>query len=114
MSRVELVYRRILSLIDILGPYVRIMRILVTFIAPIVLMVMYVIHKSYRTKQIQKMIRNFKSDKAFIYPYGSALASMIGGTEYARQQTNGIMELTQLNDMFWIRLTQVIATVIGY
>jgi hypothetical protein len=28
--------------------------------------------------------------------------------------TSGIMELAQLNDMFWVRLTQVIATVIGY
>ena len=70
MSRLELIYRRLLGLIDILGPYVRIMRILVTFIAPIALMIMYLLHKSYRTKQIQKMIRNFKSDKAFIYPYG--------------------------------------------
>jgi hypothetical protein len=24
------------------------------------------------------------------------------------------MELAQLNDMFWIRLTQVITTIIGY
>jgi hypothetical protein len=44
MSRLQLIYRRILRIIDILGPYVRIMRILVTFIAPIALMVMYVIH----------------------------------------------------------------------
>ena len=59
------------------------------------------------------MIRNFKSDKVFIYPYGSILKGIFGGTEYARH-ANGIMELTQLNDMFWVRLTQVIATVIGY
>ena len=71
MSRLQLIYRRLLRIIDILGPYVRIMRILVTFIAPIALMFMYVIHQSYRTKQIQKMIRNFKTDRTFLYPYGS-------------------------------------------
>ena len=62
MSRLQLFYKRILTIIDILGPYVQIMRILVTFIAPIVLMTMYIIHKSYRTKKIQNMIKNLQSD----------------------------------------------------
>ena len=34
--------------------------------------------------------------------------------QWSSGTTNGIMELAQLNDMFWVRLTQVIAAVIGY
>ena len=64
----------------------------VTMIAPIILMIMYMSHSSMRTKKIWRFIRNFKTDRAFIS--GSMMS-----------QTQGIMELTQLNDMFWVRLT---------
>mmetsp|Transcript_1612 Transcript_1612/g.2847 ORF Transcript_1612/g.2847 Transcript_1612/m.2847 type:complete len:96 (+) Transcript_1612:949-1236(+) len=95
-----------MQLFSAILPYIRMTRILVTFIAPIILMTMYVIHQSYRTKRVRKFINNFKRDGAFL-----PLAQI---NSAARPQSNGIMELTQLNDMFWVRLTQVIATVIGY
>ena len=106
-----MVWRRLRYLIEILRPYVRIVRVLVTFIAPIILMVLYVLHQSYRTKSLQKFIRNFKSDRIFLSPTMS-LGSMFRAGNL--EATGSIMDLTQLNDMFWVRLTQVIATVIGY
>jgi len=90
-----------MNVIDYLKPYVRVTRIVVTFVAPVLLMIMYMIHSSMRTRKIWQLIRNFKSDRTF---FATGIQS----------QTNGIMELTQLNDMFWVRLTQIIATVIGY
>jgi len=105
-SRLFTFYKKVMQLFSAILPYIRMTRILVTFIAPIILMTMYVIHQSYRTKRVRKFINNFKRDGAFL-----PLAQI---NSAARPQSNGIMELTQLNDMFWVRLTQVIATVIGY
>lgn len=68
-------------------------------------MVLYVLHQSYRTKRLQKFIRNFKSDRIFFYPTMSVGSMFRGGNTRALVQTSGIMELTQLNDMFWVRLT---------
>ena len=52
------------------------------------------------------MMEMFRKDRRFI-----ALSGLYnGGVSYS----NGFIELAQLNDMFWVRLTQVIATVIGY
>ena len=59
------------------------------------------------------MIRNFKTDKAFLYPYGS-WGRTVFGNYFHSTTSSGIMELTQLNDMFWVRLTQVIAAIIGF
>ena len=81
LTRLQVFWSKILQIVDILKPYVRLIRIVVTFIAPILLMVLYVIHSSMRTKKIQRFIRNFKSDRAFI---SGSLQS----------HTNGIMELT--------------------
>lgn len=102
MSRLQLLLRRIKLLIDLFKPYVRLIRMMVTYIAPLIMMVLYLTHSKMRTKRMWKFIRNFKSDRTFFM--GSPLQS----------QSHGIMELTQFNDMFWVRLTQVIATVIGY
>ena len=102
MSRLQLILRRIKLLIDFFKPYVRLIRMMVTYIAPLIMMVLYLTHSKMRTKRMWKFIRNFKSDRTFFM--GSPLQS----------QSHGIMELTQFNDMFWVRLTQVIATVIGY
>ena len=52
------------------------------------------------------MIRNFKSDKAIIYPYGS-WGHTIFGNYFQSSTTNGIMELTQLNDMTYVNATEV-------
>ena len=96
LTRLQRMYLQIMNLIEVLKPYVRITRIIVTYVAPLLLMIMYVTNSSMRTKRIWRFIRNFKSDRTF------------------SSGSSGIMELTQLNDMFWVRLTQVIATVIGY
>ena len=50
-------------------------------------------------------MRSFRSARRFF--------SMSGfGTRATDEQ--GILELAQHNDIFWVRLTQVIATLIGY
>ena len=82
--------RRVIRIINGLQPYIRVTRILVTLIAPIILMVMYVIHRSYRTKKVREFIRNFKSDRAFL-PQLSVFSCL--GTP-SRQGTTGILELT--------------------
>jgi hypothetical protein len=43
-----------------------------------------------------------------------SLSSFMTQVKWGPSTGNGIMELAQLNDMFWVRLTQVIAAVIGY
>ena len=45
----QLFWKKISRVIRTLTPYVRIARILVTFLAPLVLGVLYLMHKSYRT-----------------------------------------------------------------
>ena len=71
-----------MQIIEFLKPYVRVTRIFVTFIAPMILMCLYMTHTSMRTKKIQKLIRNFKSDRTFM------------GSSSWSSHTNGIMELT--------------------
>lgn len=85
------------------------MRVLVTFVAPIILFFMYVLHKSYRTKKVQEFMKRFRHDRTIM-----SLSKFRQINQWGSSTTNGIMELAQLNDMFWVRLTQVIAAVIGY
>ena len=44
--------RRLSKIYEVLRPYIRITRVLVIFIAPIALALLYLVHKSYRTKQM--------------------------------------------------------------
>ena len=92
MTRFQQFWQKVIDFIEFLKPYVRVTRMFVTMIAPMILMIMYLCHRSMRTKKIWRFIRNFKSDRAII-------------SSSMRSQTQGIMELTQLNDMFWVRLT---------
>lgn len=89
-----------MKFVDILRPYVRITRVLVTFIAPMVLAMLYLLHKSYRTKGVQNFMRNFRMDRAFV--------SMSGFSH------RGMSDMAVNHDIFWVRLTQVIATMFGY
>ena len=50
MTKFQWIIYKILRICEVIRPYVRIMRVLVTFVAPIILFFMYVLHKSYRTK----------------------------------------------------------------
>jgi uncharacterized membrane protein len=104
---------KINRLCEALWPYVRITRVLVTFIAPIILMILYLLHKSFRTKQVQDFMHSFRRDRLFVSMSGFN-KRLNNINNWGINTTSGIMELAQLNDMFWVRLTQVIATVIGY
>jgi len=88
MTTWQILYKKFCKVIEVIIPYIRVTRIIVTYIAPLLLMIMYLIHKSYRTKRFRKLIRNFKSDRAFLPSFWSSLSNT------ARQQTSGILELT--------------------
>lgn len=109
MTRFQWVIYKILRICEVVRPYVRIMRVLVTFVAPIILFILYIIHKSYRTRQVQEFMKKFARDRRIMSLNRISKINMWGSNT-----TVGILELAQLNDMFWVRLTQVIATVIGY
>lgn len=101
----QLFWKRVARIIRTLTPYVRVARILVTFIAPIVLGLLYLLHQSYRTSRVQEVMRSFRSARRFF---------SMGGFGTGSTDEQGILELAQHNDIFWVRLTQVIATLIGY
>ena len=109
MTKLQWFVYKVLKICDLIRPYVRIMRVLVTFIAPIILFFMYILHQSYRTKQVQEFMKMFRRDRTML-----SLLKFRQLNSWSSSTTNGIMELAQLNDMFWVRLTQVIAAVIGY
>ena len=113
MTRLQYFMHKINRLCEALWPYVRITRVLVTFIAPIILMILYLLHKSFRTKQVQDFMHSFRRDRLFVSMrwFNQRLNNI---NNWGINTTSGIMELAQLNDKFWVRLTQVIATVIGY
>lgn len=54
-------------------------------------------------------MKKFRHDRTIM-----SLCKLTHLNQWGSNTTNGIMELAQLNDMFWVRLTQVIAAVIGY
>ena len=68
-----------------------------------VLALLYLLHRSYRTKRVQDFLKNFRIDRAFV--------SMSGLSQRGQA---GMVELASSNDIFWVRLTQVIATMVGY
>jgi len=88
-------------------------RILVTFIAPVIVMLMYLMHKGYRTDQVRDFISSFRRHSTFL-SITKASSSYSGMFPARLQGAHGIMELAQLNDMFWVRLSQVIAAIVGY
>jgi hypothetical protein len=66
LTRLERLYDKIMSFIEFLKPYVRVTRVIVTYIAPLVMMILYMTHSKMRTKKIWQFIRNFKSDRTFV------------------------------------------------
>ena len=100
MSRIQWFMFKLMQVCDAARPYVRIMRVLVTIIAPIILFLMYVLHKSCRNKNIQVFMQKLSQYRSLM-----ALLKMIKLDKLQLSTTNGIMELAQINDMFWMRLT---------
>lgn len=116
MTRLQYFIHKINRFCEALWPYVRITRVIAPFIAPfiapIILMILYLLHKSFRTKQVQDLFQSFRGDR--IMSMGGFSQRLNNINNWGISTTSGIMELAQLNDMFWIRLTQVITTIIGY
>ena len=83
---------------------------LVTFIAPVILAIMYLIHKNFRTQPVQELIRNFKSHSSMV----SMSGFRSGVYSVSTRPRAGIYDLSHLNDKFWVRLTQVISAMVGY
>ena len=105
--------RRLSKIYEVLRPYIRITRVLVIFIAPIALALLYLAHKSYRTKQMQEFMRNFCMDRAFMDL--SKLSSRLGSNVlWSGSQRPSIMDMAQHNDILWVRLSQVVSSIIGY
>ena len=52
MSRLQWFMFKLMKICEVAKPYVRVMRVLVTIIAPIILFLMYLLHKSFRNKNM--------------------------------------------------------------
>lgn len=113
-TRFQWLMRRLSKIYEVLRPYIRITRVLVIFIAPIALALLYLLHKSYRTKQMQEFMRNFCMDRAFMDL--SKLSSRLGSYHLwgSGTQRPSMMDMAQHNDVLWVRLSQVVSSIIGY
>lgn len=110
MSFIDRIWLKLLRIWEYLMPYIRITRMLVTFIAPMILAIMYLMHQSFRTRKIQELIQSYRGHRSIV----SMSGFRYGLTSVSTQPSAGVMDLSHLNDMFWVRLTQVISAMVGY
>lgn len=100
-------------------------RILITIIAPIILFFLYLLHRSHNsTHYLQAFLKKLSQNPTVasllkvtqlhrLLCYLSAMGAFrVGGS--ATGSSNVVAELAEINHNFWVRLTQVLAAVIGY